>query len=325
MQALSETREPWERPGRPEALAGVVSDEAKEARRRPSGRLSRLRSAKARFTLAGEVLVHPLNAPPGHFRSPLVGAQDVSWAMSARPALAGIDMRTDAQLALVRELSEHWDGFFDQLRPTDLYQPAAIFPAVDAAIYASVLMHARSRRVVEVGSGYSSALALDLRRKALPELELTFIEPYPEERLDRLVVGSARSACRIISRPVQEVPLSTFDELDNGDMVFIDGSHIVKAGSDTAWMLLNVLPRLRSGVRVHIHDVFWPFEYPSTWLRDGRSFNEAYFVRAFLAFNEAFDIDLFANWAWREHPEEFDKLEAHAGAARPTSLYLRRR
>jgi len=74
---------------------------------------------------------------------------------------------------------------------------------------------------------------------------------------------------RLLVQPVQEVSLSVFDQLDAQDILFIDSSHVAKIGSDLAIIFLRILPRLRRGVLVHFHDIFYPFSYPVSWIRDG--------------------------------------------------------
>ncbi len=92
-----------------------------------------------------------------------------------------------------------------------------------------------------------------------------------------------------------------------GDVVFIDSSHVVKIGSDVAYILFHILPELQPGVIVHFHDILWPFEYPEDWLCEGRAWNEAYVLRAFLQFNEAFDILYFNSYIWHHHAERLQQ------------------
>jgi hypothetical protein len=106
----------------------------------------------------------------------------------------------------------------------------------------------------------------------------------------------------VIAAPVQDVPVETFTSLEPGDVLFIDSTHVAKAGSDVVWLFLRVLPRLAKGVVVHVHDVFWPVEYPAQWLREGRSWNEDYLLNAFLCHNDAWRIELFSSWLWRRTP-----------------------
>jgi hypothetical protein len=105
-------------------------------------------------------------------------------------------------------------------------------------------------------------------------------------------------------------------------VLFIDSTHVVKAGSDVSWLILQVLPRLAPGVIVHIHDIFWPFEYPAAWLREHRDWTENYLVHAFLLGNSDWEILLFSSWLWQKHPE---LIPDRIAAERPGSLWLRRR
>jgi hypothetical protein len=97
--------------------------------------------------------------------------------------------------------------------------------------------------------------------------------------------------------------VSAFSELEAGDFLFIDSTHVVKAESDVVWLFLHVLPHLKPGVIVHVHDILWPFEYPEEWLRERRDWTEGYLVHAFLAGNAEWEILLFSSWLWQCHPE----------------------
>jgi predicted O-methyltransferase YrrM len=155
------------------------------------------------------------------------------------------------------------------------------------------MRHCRPKRIVEIGSGYSSCVMLDTNKEFFQEsIQLTFIEPYPDV-LRGLLNPEDATRCTIIPQKVQDVPLEVFEQLEPGDMLFIDSSHVSKAGSDVHYELFQILPRLKRGVFIHVHDIFDGFEYPEEWLREGRAWNEAYLLRAFLQFNSAFRIVLF--------------------------------
>jgi Methyltransferase domain len=154
----------------------------------------------------------------------------------------------------------------------------------------------RPKRYLEVGSGFSSAVALDTSDLFLEaKVNFTFIEPYPD-RLMEVLRPEDRAKCWLERRPVQEVPLEMFEELEENDVLFIDSAHVSKVGSDVNHMMFHVLPRLKPGVIIHIHDIFYPFEYPESWFREGRAWNETYLVRAFLQNNHAYKILLFASY-----------------------------
>src|SRR5690606_22964232 len=96
-----------------------------------------------------------------------------------------------------------------------------------------------------------------------------------------------------------------FDRLEADDILFIDSTHVAKTGSDVNYILFEILPRLKSGVLIHFHDVFYPFEYPRDWVFAGRNWNEDYLLRAFLMYNPAFEIILFSHYLHKHHPDAF--------------------
>ncbi len=91
------------------------------------------------------------------------------------------------------------------------------------------------------------------------------------------------------------------------DILFIDSTHVSKIGSDVNRLIFDILPALPRGVVVHFHDIFFPFEYPLEWLYEGRAWNEAYLLRAFLSYNKSFKI-LF--WNSYLQAKQLDALNA---------------
>lgn len=129
---------------------------------------------------------------------------------------------------------------------------------------------------------------------------LTFIDPNPD-RLNELIRPDDRLSTEIYESNVQDIPAEIFEELKSNDVLFIDGSHIVKTGSDVNYILFEILPRLNKGVLVHFHDIFFPFEYPKDWVFEGRNWNECYFIKAFLMYNPQFKIVLFSDYLHKYH------------------------
>jgi hypothetical protein len=127
---------------------------------------------------------------------------------------------------------------------------------------------------------------------------MTCVDPHSEVLLSLL--GEDAKHITVVTKEVQRVPLSLFEELELNDIVFIDSSHVLKTGSDVCFELFEILPRLKAGVLVHFHDVFWPFEYPSEWvMAENRSWNELYVLRAFLMCNNKWDIIMFNDFLQR--------------------------
>lgn len=244
-----------------------------------------------------------LYAPPGHFYSPIVDVDE------ARAHLARID-RAPAQIPGITidkaAMLEEWQALLPflgtiQFPETKTASTRYAFdnPSYswgDGSVLHAMLRRHKPRRLIEVGSGWSSACAIDTIEQFLDgKCDVTFIEPYP--RLLHELLGKTRVPTRILEMPVQKVPLTTFDALEAGDFLFIDSTHILRTGSDVCCELFEILPRVSPGVFVHIHDMFWPFEYPSDWiLEDNRSWNELYAVRAFLTDNAHWRIVFFNNY-----------------------------
>src|SRR5882757_856150 len=231
-----------------------------------------------------------------------------------------LDLRVDEQLALADliapkwpEFSRSWSRFTD---PTN-----GVFELADGAVYYSMLTTLRPKHIVEVGSGFSSAIALDVRDQELHDLQLTCIDPNPT-RLHKLLNENDHTQITSHSDLVQNVPVELFDVLEKDDILFIDSTHVIGKGSDVNWLFFQVLPRLRPGVVVHFHDIFFPFEYPDAWA--DWPFNEIYLLRAFLSYNNAFEIMLFNSWFWREHTDIVGRYLPEGARAKPGSIWLRK-
>ncbi len=163
------------------------------------------------------------------------------------------------------------------------------------------MRHLRPRRIIEVGSGYSSCVILDTNELYFEgKIECTFIDPYPRLLRSLLKRGDA-DRCPVIARNLQDVDLAAFAPLEAGDILFIDSSHVAKVNSDVNYVFAHILPSLARGVVVHFHDIFYPFEYPKVWVYRGIAWNEAYVLRAFLQYNSAFEILLFNSFLWQFH------------------------
>ncbi len=168
----------------------------------------------------------------------------------------------------------------------------------DGSVLHGMIRLFQPKRLIEIGSGYSSACSLDTIDLFLEgNCEVTFIEPYPA--LLKELLGKAPMRASIAEMAVQDMSPSFFEQLEAGDILFIDSTHVLRTGSDVCFELFEILPRLAPGVIVHIHDMFWPFEYLAEWvLSEQRSWNEAYLVHAFLQYNAAFEILYWNNYAF---------------------------
>ncbi len=267
--------------------------------------------------------------PPGHFYSPVPDLADVEAQADRIFApdrqLPGIRLRTPRQLELFRALAAlARDAPLPEVPGTTARYGVENpnYGIGDASMLQAMLRHLRPGRYLEVGSGYTTALALDTNERYLGgAMAVTAIEPHPE-----LLRSVTRPGDRVevLAEPVQSVPIGRFRALGPGDVLFLDCSHVLKTGSDVQHLYTNVLPVLAAGVHVHVHDIFWPFEYLRHWVEAGRAWNEAYMLHAFLLFNDAFEIVLWNHYLAMEHR---DVVEAELPAMLQTpggAIWLRR-
>jgi hypothetical protein len=248
--------------------------------------------------------------PAGHFYSPVVdpSAIDVARTWPTAPVIAGIDFNDASHEAILRRDFARFHPLFDY--PAKLALTADLdrffvdndqFGWLDCRALFVLLLAWRPRRLIEVGSGFSSLLVADVNRRFLGgAMDVTCIEPYPRAFLKRGLAGITR----LIERRVQDVDVATFGALGAGDVLFIDSSHVAKTGSDVNHLFFEVLPRLAPGVCVHVHDVFLPHDYPRQWvLDDNRSWNEQYVVRAMLVGGRNFEVVFGSSYAFHRFPQ----------------------
>ena len=242
-------------------------------------------------------------APPGHFYSPhadLDQIEDNAHSLFHRPSpkdLPAIDLNVAAQLSLLSRFSQFYKElpWIDATQPSNRYHLANDFFGHGDGIILYCMMRAfRPRRIIEIGSGFSSAAMLDVVELFFDEhCDLRCIEPHPQRLRALLRPDDEGQRLIIMEQKLQDVCLDLFDGLAGNDFLFVDSSHVSKIGSDVNLIFFELLPRLHSGTIIHFHDIFYPFEYPKEWILEGRAWNEAYLLRAFLQFNPAFEVLFF--------------------------------
>jgi len=237
---------------------------------------------------------------PIHYYEPLPDFRSITTEqITRRRTYPGIDFNWNEQLTLVNELA----AYSDELRELQFDFDNAFFNGFDAAVYYSLIRHLQPQRIVEIGGGYSTQIA-DRALARNGTGKLTCIEPYPEERLN-----GAKLDIELITKRVEEIDIDLFSSLDANDILFIDSSHTVKFGSDVCFEFLEVLPRLKPGVWIHVHDIFFPHDYPEEWLIERRqAWNEQYLLEAFLSFNSRFSVQLANHWFCLDHLDAAARL-----------------
>jgi hypothetical protein len=272
-------------------------------------RAERDQLARELIQLRTELAEYQRGWPPGHFFSPIPSLADIQRDAEQifedyGPTLAGIDLNEEGQMKLLRQLARYYpEQPFSAQRSPQLHYffENPNFSYGEAIVLFCLLRWLRPRRFVEIGCGYSSCAVLDTNALFFGKnIHCTFIDPNPD-LLDSLLSEADQHEVELIRSRVQDVSLHRFAELDAHDILFVDSSHVAKVHSDVNWIVFEILPLLRPGVFVHFHDICYPFEYPREWIYQGRAWNEAYLIRAFLLYNHVFQIRLFNSYLGLYH------------------------
>jgi hypothetical protein len=258
---------------------------------------------------------------PVHYYEPVPDTRtlrDELW--KKRSEMVGLDMNRSRQLELLSKFRSDYKSEYEELEP-------AMGGIPDWGVLYCMIRHFKPRRIIEIGSGRStevSAMTLQKNRQETGiEASLIAIEPYPGQHL----IDGFPGLTELKRMPVQNVPLVEFQRLGENDILFIDSSHVLKAGSDVQYEYLEVIPRLQKGVIVHVHDVFFPYDYPRSWLMDRSIFwNEAYLLQAFLAFNSAFEVLWSSSYLHHHHTsalqQAFSRYDPQIN--HPSSFWMQR-
>lgn len=251
---------------------------------------------------------------PDHFYEPIPDTRELSESLWTKKSdMVGIDTNEKYQLDLLSRFSSDYKKEYDSFPvnktavPYQYYVYNNFFFSVDGEISYSMIRHFKPKKIIEIGSGFStylSAQAIRENEKDGYNCELISIEPYPNETLKAGFPGLSR----VIDSKVQDIPLSEFNQLKENDILFIDSSHVLRIGGDVQYEFLEILPRLNKGVIVHIHDIFFPMEYPRWWvLEEYRFWTEQYLLQAFLTFNDRFEIIWAGNYMHMNHSDKLQK------------------
>ncbi len=289
------------------------------------------RLARIGFNLFQKVGIH---ITPNHYYWPIPDTSKLKPELWERESeMAGIDLNESDQRDILHTFENKYRSEYEQfpLEPTDIahqyYVNNRDFGAVDGEILYCMIRHFKPAKIIEIGSGHStylSAQALLKNEEAAGKTgELIAIEPYPRGAL----VEGFPGLTKYIRSRVQDVDLQIFLELKENDILFIDSSHILAIGSDVQYEYTEILPRLKRGVLIHIHDIFLPKEYPQEWVYNlFRFWNEQYLLQAFLSFNDYFKIIWAGSHMHLKNPEllenafpTYDRKVNHPG-----SIWIRR-
>ena len=201
------------------------------------------------------------------------------------------------------------------------------FASGDAEYLYSAIRHFKPSRIVEIGSGHSTLIAIEAIKKNKADdpgysSDHTCIEPYEQPWLER-------TSAKIIRKKVEDIDINFFQSLTKNDILFIDSSHIIRPQGDVLFEFQNILPMLNAGVLVHVHDIFTPKDYLDSWVfKDHKLWNEQYLLEAFLTLNPHYEIIGALNFLLHHHRELVESkfpILAQQKYREPGSFWMRRK
>lgn len=255
--------------------------------------------------------------PNGHFYSPVISIEDIKvreneiWKNSNNDGILGIKLNKDIQVKFAKD----FEVFYSQMPFQEEKQKGlryhlnnSSYSYTDGIVLYSMIRKLEPKRIIEIGSGNSSTVMMDTNELFFDsKINLTFIDPYPE-KLISLMNDNDLKINTIIKSDAQLISLDVFEKLESGDILFIDSTHVSKTGSDVNYILFDIIPILKKGVYIHFHDIFYPFEYPKKWVYEGRNWNENYILKAFLMYNNNFEITFFSDYLNLHSKDSFSKM-----------------
>lgn len=240
--------------------------------------------------------------PAGHYYSVIPSREDIALGLEKIKGdnyqIEAVDLNLEKQLENLEFFRENVNIIKlppEKQKDKLYYSNNDWFRQNAGFVLASMILKNKPKKIIEIGSGFSTSLICDINKDFFnSSIKITCIEPEPQ-RLKQ-VMGRRLEEITLYSEQVQKIDLKLFSQLEENDLLFIDSSHVAKINSDVLRNFYEILPKLNKGVLVHFHDIPNNFEYYENWLEEGRYWNEAYFLRAFLQYNLTFKIEFFNDY-----------------------------
>lgn len=243
---------------------------------------------------------HGIHLTKTGFYSPIPTVSELNDKMFEVKNLLNFNWNETNQLDLLKNLEKYSSEFKKIVESKKFNNENGAFELHDAPIYYSIIRHFQPSKIIEIGAGNSTKLA-HLASEKNGKTKITSIDPFVTNEIEEKFSKSIT----IIKKPVQEINMSLFESLEKNDILFIDSSHISKVGSDVNFLFLEVLPILKPGVLIHVHDIFLPTVYPRSWLEENVLFwNEQFLLHALLIGNNNLEIILANYFLHIHHPEK---------------------
>lgn len=245
-----------------------------------------------------------------HYYQPLINPKKyLTKSLQDDRDLTGINLNVKEQLRLLAEFNyneELLEFPIDRRKTTEFHYNNGAYCSGDAEFLYNMVRYFQPTKIIEIGSGHSTLMiknATDKNRLVNPSYNCQHIciEPYEMPWLEQIEV-------ELIRKKVENIDKSFFQKLEGNDILFIDSSHIIRPQGDVLFELLELLPTLKSGVLIHIHDIFTPKDYLKEWVYNRHYlWNEQYLLEAFLTYNSEFRVIGATNYLAHNYQKAFEE------------------
>ncbi len=264
-----------------------------------------------------------------HYYEPLIDHAQLKRPLKDKRNLPGINLRHAEQLSLLEQLTYQNDleAFIEKQKNVDPALRFVIendsFESGDAEFLFNFIRHTKPNKVIEIGCGASTkiisgALQCNVDETAKIAHHIC-IEPYEQPWLD------AFENIELLRQKLEDVDTNLFASLGANDLLFIDSSHIIRPQGDVLCEYLEILPILKPGVFVHVHDIFTPRDYLESWVKEDVFFwNEQYLLEALLSKNPSYEVVAALNYLKHEEYDALKKVCPYLeGSREPGSFYIK--
>ena len=257
---------------------------------------------------------------PGHFYSVIPNiTNDYN---NGETKFANLNFNEESHLQILEELNSHLTKFDEtfgisidasfnknvEIRQNNFKYTLmnGAFEWMDARLLHYFLQKNKPKKIIEIGSGNSTLLTYNTKIMFNLNVEIICIEPYPSAYLKEM---HKQGKITLLEKKLENIGLELFESLDKNDILFIDSSHVLKLDSDVMYYFTKIFPLLKKNVLVHIHDIFFPYDYPLAWLKEGRFWNEQYFLYTFLQYNTKFKIKFCNSYSGFKYSKQLKKIQ----------------
>jgi len=264
-----------------------------------------------------------------HYFEPLFNDAHLSKSLGERRDLPGINLNEERQLSFLKKLNYQTEfSNFVETEHSKSDENAfklnnGSFESGDAEFLFNIIRYIKPKKIIEVGCGASTkiiqqALYLNEKKRNIKASHIC-IEPYEQPWLENF------PNIKLIREKIELLDMKLFEELEEGDLLFIDSSHVVRPQGDVLHEYLSIIPSLKKGVYIHVHDIFTPYDYKENWIKeDVRFWNEQYILEAILTDNKNLEIVAALNLLKRNHYSELNRVCIYLTPDRePGSFYIR--